>query len=229
MAKGGHFGPDFFRFLVDLRDHNDRHWFLAHKDRYETAVRDPFLRFVADLGPLLQKLPSPFTADPSPVGGSMMRIYRDIRFSPDKSPYKTCVAAHFRHADLKGESAPALYLHLEPGESGLGGGIWRPAPPVAKRIRDAIVRDSSRWRRITQRRRFTSTYTLAGESYKRSPRGYAAGHPFAADLRRKDFIIESPLTDRQIASRSFLELVIERYKTAMPLIQFLVESVGRSR
>jgi len=170
MAKGGHFGPDFFRFLVDLRDHNDRHWFLAHKDRYETAVRDPFLRFVADLGPLLQKLPSPFTADPSPVGGSMMRIYRDIRFSPDKSPYKTCVAAHFRHVDLKGESAPALYLHLEPGESGLGGGIWRPAPPVAKRIRDAIVRDSSRWRRITQRRRFTSTYTLAGESYTRSPR-----------------------------------------------------------
>jgi uncharacterized protein (TIGR02453 family) len=229
MAKGGHFGPDFFRFLGDLRDHNDRHWFLAHKDRYETAVRDPFLRFVADLGPLLQKLHPPFAADPSPVGGSMMRIYRDIRFSRDKRPYKTCVAAHFRHADRKGEFAPALYLHLEPGKSGLGGGLWRPAPPVAKRIRDAIARDSSRWRRITRGRRFTSTYTLAGESYKRTPRGYAPGHPLADDLRRKDFVIGAPLTDRQIASRSFLELVIERYNTAMPLMQFLVESVGRSR
>ena len=229
MAKGGHFGPDFFRFLVDLRDHNNRPWFLAHKDRYETAVRDPFLRLVADLGPLLQKLHPPFAADPSPVGGSMMRIYRDIRFSRDKSPYKTYVAAHFRHADLKGESAPALYLHLEPGKSGLGGGIWRPAPPVAKRIRDAIVRDSQRWRRLTLGRRFTSTYTLAGESYKRTPRGYAADHPLADDLRRQDFIIGSPLTEPQIASRSFLELVIDRYKTAMPLMQFLVDSVGRSR
>lgn len=203
MAKGGHFGPDFFRLLVDLRDQNDRHWFLAHKDRYETAVRDPFLRFVADLGPLLQKLHPPFASDPSPVGGSMMRVYRDIRFSRDKSPYKTCVAAHFRHTDPKAESAPALYLRLEPDKSRLGGGIWRPASPVAKRIRDAIVRDSSRWRRITRRRRFTSTYTLAGESFKRTPRGYAPGHPLAEDLRRKDFIIDSPLTG---SSDRFAEL-----------------------
>src|SRR5262245_26050778 len=133
-------GPHFLRFLKELRTHNNRAWFQAHMDRYEAEVRDPFLRVIAALAPRLRTFDPPFIADPSPVGGSMMRIYRDIRFSRDKSPYKTAVAAHFRHADLKGESAPALYLHLEPGESGLGGGIWRPAPPVAKRIRDAIVR-----------------------------------------------------------------------------------------
>jgi uncharacterized protein (TIGR02453 family) len=192
-------------------------------------VRDPFLRFVADLGPPLQTLKPPFVADPSPVGGSMMRIYRDIRFSRDKSPYNTAVAAQFRCASRKSESAPALYLHLEPGTSTIGGGIWRPAPPVAKSVRDAIVRDSSRWRRLTRQRRFTSIYMLTGDSFQRTPPGYPSDDPLAVDLRRKDFIIGSPLTDRQITSRRFIELVIDRYKTALPLMQFVLESVERSR
>jgi uncharacterized protein (TIGR02453 family) len=226
MATRGHFGPGFLDFLADLGGHNDRAWFLAHQDRYETAVRDPFLRFVADLSPMLQTLRPPFVADPSPVGGSMMRIYRDIRFSRDKRPYKTAVAAPFRLAHLKGESGPALYLHLEPGKSALGGGIWRPAPPIATRIRNAIVRDPSRWRRLTLDRRFTSTYTLTGESLKRTPRGYASADPLADDLRRKDFTIGSPVADRQITSRHFIEFVIDRYKTAMPVMQFLLDSVG---
>jgi uncharacterized protein (TIGR02453 family) len=227
MAKHGHFGPDFLRFLADLREHNDREWFLAHKDRYETAVRDPFLRFVADLGPLLRKLKPPFAADPSPVGGSMMRIYRDVRFSRDKSPYKTAVAAHFRHANLKNESAPALYLHLEPGKSSIGGGIWRPEPPMAKKIRDSIVREPKRWRRIALDRRLKSTYAMTGESLKRPPRGYDADDPLADDLKRKDFIVGSRLADRQITSHGFIEFVMDRYRTAMPFMQFLAESVGR--
>ena len=227
MAKRGHFDPDFLRFLADLRHHNDREWFLAHKDRYETAVRDPFLRFVADLGPLLQTLKPPFVADPSPVGGSMMRIYRDIRFSRDKNPYKTAVAAHFQHANLKGESAPALYLHLETGRSSIGGGIWRPEPRVAKEIRDAIVRDPTHWGRITLQRRFTSTYSLTGDLLKRTPRGYDPGDPLADDLKRKDFIIGSRLPDRQITAPDFITYAIGRYRIAMPLMEFLAESVGR--
>lgn len=227
MATRGHFGPDFFRFLADLKRHNDREWFHAHKDRYETAVRDPFLRFVADLGPLLKKLNPHFVADPSPVGGSMMRIYRDIRFSRDKSPYKTAVAAHFPHANLAGQSGPALYLHLEPVKSSIGGGIWRPEPPVAKKVRDAIVRDPKRWRRIALDRKFKSTYTLTGDSLKRPPRGYDPDDPLADALKRKDFIIGSQLADRQITSHGFIELVIDRYRTAMPLMQFLAASVRR--
>jgi uncharacterized protein (TIGR02453 family) len=226
MAKRGHFSPDFLRFLSDLREHNDREWFLAHKDRYETAVRDPFLRFVADLGPLLQKLSPHFVADPSPVGGSMMRIYRDTRFSRDKSPYKTAVAAHFSQASPTGQSGPALYLHLEPGKSSIGGGLWRPEPPVAKKVRDAIVRDPKRWRRIASDRVFTSTYAMTGDSLKRLPHGYDPDDPCADDLKRKDFIVGARLADRRITSRTFLAFVIDRYKTAMPLMQFLAESVG---
>jgi len=226
-VQRAHFGLDFLRFLVDLAEHNDREWFQAHKDRYEMAVRDPFLRFVADLGPRLKQLNPRFVADPSPVRGSMMRIYRDIRFSRDKSPYKTAVAAHFSHANLRSQSAPALYLHLEPGKSSIGGGIWHPEPPMAKKIRDAIARDPKRWRRITLHHKFKSTYTMTGDSLKRPPRGYDPDDPLADDLKRKDFIVGSRLADRQITSHDFIESVIDRYRTAMPLMQFLAESVGR--
>src|SRR5712691_7865163 len=127
-----------FEFLKELRAHNNRDWFQAHKEQYEKQVREPFLRLIADLAPGLKKIDSSFVADPSPNGGSMMRIYRDIRFSKDKSPYKTYVAAHFWQAKGKEGTAPAYYLHLEPGASSIGGGIWQPEPSALKRIRDEI-------------------------------------------------------------------------------------------
>src|SRR5262249_23766531 len=159
--------------------------------RYETAVRDPFLRFIADLSPRLQKLNPPFAGDPSPVGGSMMRIYRDIRFSRDKSPYKTAMAAHFWPASGKGENTPAFYLHLEPGKSSFGGGLWRPAPPLAKKIRDAIAGDATRWRRIVADLESAAEFEQTGESLKRVPPGYDGDSSLADALRRRDFIIGS--------------------------------------
>lgn len=228
MRAPARFGPEFLGFLTDLRKHNDRAWFQVHKDRYEAVVRDPFLRFIADLGPRLGTLNLPFVADPSPVGGSMMRIYRDVRFSRDKSPYKTAVAAHFSLAARKSAAFPALYLHLEPGKSSVGGGIWRPEPPTLRKIRNAIVRDSQRWQRITSHRAFRSTYTMSGDSLKRLPAGFDPDHPSAADLKRKDFIVGSRLDDREITSRDFVASVIARYKTALPFMRFLAESVGVS-
>src|SRR5262249_51945213 len=127
LATQAQLGPDFLRFLGELAEHNDRRWFESQKPRYEASVRDPFLRLIADLGPRLQKLSPGFVADPSPVGGSMMRIYRDIRFARDKSPYKTAVAAHFWPAEGKGDTSPVFYIHLEPAKSSFGGGLWRPA------------------------------------------------------------------------------------------------------
>src|SRR5713226_6999779 len=149
MKGEKYFSEEFFKFLVELRVHNDRDWFLKNKERYESAVRDPFLRLIADLAPALKKINPRFVADPRPVGGSMMRIYRDIRFSRDKSPYKTSMAAHFWHSKGKDGSTPAYYLHLEPRNSSIGAGIWRPEPGALKNIRDAIVADPKRWQRIT--------------------------------------------------------------------------------
>ncbi len=125
-----YFTPELFQFLRELRRHNDRKWFLQNKERYEIAVRDPFLRLIADLGPLLKKFSPHFLADPSPVGGSMMRICRDLRFSKDKTPYKTSVSAHSGHESAMDGASPAFYLHLEPGNSSIGGGVWRPPPAI---------------------------------------------------------------------------------------------------
>jgi uncharacterized protein (TIGR02453 family) len=111
MAGEAHFRPELFAFLKELRDNNDRAWFLAHKARYESVVRDPFLHFIADVEPLLRAISRHIVADPRPTGGSLFRVYRDVRFSRDKSPYKTHVAAHFPHgARGKDVHTPGFYL-----------------------------------------------------------------------------------------------------------------------
>src|SRR5262252_4249302 len=115
MARAGtatnssYFTPRSFRFLRDLTANNNRDWFQANKERYETDLKDPFLRFIADFSGPLEKINRHFIADPRPNGGSMMRIYRDIRFSKDKSPYKTWIAAHFWHANSKDGAVPAYF------------------------------------------------------------------------------------------------------------------------
>src|SRR4051812_47440973 len=128
-----------FRFLRELREHNDRAWFAANKDRYETVVRDPALKLIAAFAPKLAKISPHLVADPRPVGGSMFRIYRDTRFSRDKSPYKTHIGIHFFHESAtKTASVPGFYLHIQPGESFAAAGIWHPDPPSLEKLRQAI-------------------------------------------------------------------------------------------
>ena len=225
MKSGKYFSDEFFRFLVELRVHNDREWFLKNKSRYENAVRDPFLRLIADLTPALKKIPPGFIADPRPVGGSMMRIYRDIRFSRDKSPYKNSVAAHFGPAAGKA-ATPALYLHLEPANCAIGAGMWHPEPSPLKQIRDAIVANPQRWQKITSGKEFGSSCGMFGDSLKRPPVGYDPDHPLIADLKRKDFAISAALTDTQICGAGLLEEIVERYRVAAPFVKFLCDAIA---
>ena len=109
MDSERYFSRELFGFLRELRGHNKRDWFQKNKQRYEAHVRDPFLRFITDLGPGLHKINPHIVVNASPTGGSMMRIYRDIRFSKDKSPYKTSAAAHFWHEKGKEGATPAFY------------------------------------------------------------------------------------------------------------------------
>ena len=187
-------------FLKQLCANNDRDWFLANKERYEKQVRDPFLRLIADLAPAFEKAKLPYVADPRPNGGSMMRIYRDIRFSKDKSPYKTAIAAHFAHQDAKDDAAPGFYLHIQPGKSMIGGGVWRPEPKALKKIRDAIANDAKAWQKATAPLRKSEHVSLIGESLTRPPAGFPADHPFIEDIKRKDFAISSPLTDSPVST-----------------------------
>src|SRR5262249_61843815 len=131
-------------FLSELKANNNRDWFLENKDRFEATVRDPFLRFIADFSGKLEKINPHFVADPRPSGGSMMRIYRDIRFSKDKSPYKTWVAAHFYHHDAPEDSAaPAFYLHIDNQHCFTAGGPWRPGPLTFQRVLGSLVKRPS--------------------------------------------------------------------------------------
>src|SRR5215813_10717345 len=189
MTMNGYFRPGLFRFLKDLKTHNERAWFQANKQRYEADVREPFLRLIADLAPTLKKIGGGFAADPSPNGGSMMRIYRDIRFSKDKSPYKTYAAAHFWHAKGKAGAAPGYYLHLEPGNSVIGGGIWQPEPKALKKIRDKIAGDPKGFPGLNNQKRQNSISgaiiqplipLASGIQLGVSDAGYEAGTAFLA-------------------------------------------------
>jgi uncharacterized protein (TIGR02453 family) len=226
MEQHNYFTDDLFRFLDELRQHNNRDWFQQNKQRYETSVRGPFISFIGDLGGPLKKINPHMIADPRPVGGSMMRIYRDIRFSRDKTPYKTSVAAHFWDSRGKEGATPAYYLHLESGHSLIGAGIWRPEPGALKKIRDAIVADGRRWRRVTSGADFRSTCGMAGESLKRPPLGYDPQHPMIEDIKRKDFATSSLLDDRQVCGVDFMKCVLDAFRASAPFVQFLSDAIG---
>jgi uncharacterized protein (TIGR02453 family) len=219
------FTPDLFAFLTDLRANNDREWFAANKDRYETALLEPALEFVADFAPRLEKISSHFRADPRPSGGSLFRIYRDTRFSKDKTPYKTNAGIHFRHERAKDAHAPGFYLHLSPGEIFAGGGIWHPDTATALRIREAIDEDQDGWRRATRGSAFTKRFTLGGDSLKRPPAGFDADHPFIDDLKRKDYFGWMQLTEETVTAPGFLAEYERVCKDAWPLVRFLCDAV----
>ncbi len=229
MSAERYFTRGLFDFLKDLARYNDRDWFQANKERYETEVQEPFLRLIADLAPGLKKIRPGLIADPSPNRGSMMRIYRDIRFSQDKSPYKTFIAAHFGQAKGNDASGPAAYLRLEPGASLIGGGVWQPEPAVLKKIRDRIVADPKSWKRVTSQQALEPMCIMALEPLKRPPAGYDANHPLIEDIKRKHFAIKSPLTDGEVCGPQLKDLVLSSVRSISPFLQFLSKAVEESK
>jgi uncharacterized protein (TIGR02453 family) len=221
-----YFKRDLFDFLKELSVHNNRGWFQANKERYEKQVRDPFLRLIADLGPGLKKINPNFVVDPRPNGGSMMRIHRDIRFSKDKSPYKTFVAAHFPHKSGKGGDTPAYYLRLDPFASIIGAGVWQPEPAALKKIRNRIVREPDIWQTVTTCGRPGLQCSIGGQSLKRAPKGFDSDHPLIEDVKRKNFGLSFPLKQRDILGTDLLDQVLERFSLAAPFVAFLSRAIG---
>jgi uncharacterized protein (TIGR02453 family) len=225
MASDRHFTPQTFAFLKELAANNSRPWFEKNKPRYEEHVKDPALRFIADFAPHLRKVSPRFLADPRPVGGSLFRIYRDTRFSKDKSPYKTYTGIQFRHEKAKDVHAPGFYLHLQPGQIFAGVGIWHPDSTALKKIRDALVDDPAAWKRAVRGKAFTSRLELAGDSLQRHPRGYEPEHPLIEDLKRKDFIGVCRLTQRTVTRPGFPKDLGEICRSGAPLVKFLCKAV----
>ncbi len=219
MAAVGSFSPGLFRFLRELAKNNSRDWFGANRERYETALREPCLRFVSDLGPLLRGISRQLVADPRPSGGSLFRIYRDTRFSRDKSPYKTHAGMYFPVRGGKDVHTPGFYLHLEPGSCFAAAGLWHPDAAALAKVREAIVSRPGPWK--TAR----SGLSLGGDSLRRPPRGYDANHPFIEDLRRKDFITSVPFSDKEVTSPRFLSDFVATCRKMSPVPRFLASAL----
>jgi uncharacterized protein (TIGR02453 family) len=179
---------DYFRFFKELAANNNREWFEDMKPRFKNNVQAPLVAFVEAMAPRLKKVSKYFVADPRLNGGSVFRIYKDVRFSKDKTPYKTHGGVQFRHARGKDAHAPGFYVHLGPGEVFFGGGVWTPPSPALVEIREAIRDDGAAWRKAVNGAAFKKRFGgVRGDQLTRPPRGFDGDDPNIEDIRRKSF------------------------------------------
>ncbi|MCW8901762.1 MAG: DUF2461 domain-containing protein [Gammaproteobacteria bacterium] len=213
-------------FLTLLKNNNNREWFHKNKTDYEDLIRTPALNFIAAIENDLTHLSPHFLAIAKKVGGSLMRVHRDVRFSKDKSPYKTNIGIQFRHEMGKDVHAPGFYVHIAPDECFIGVGIWRPDSTALAKIRDAIVERDASWLAAVNNKKFKKNFDISGESLKNAPRGYAKAHPLLDDLKRKDFIAISYLHKEEVLAKNFKQQVIKRFTEAEPYMQFLCKALS---
>lgn len=225
MPKDIRFSPQLFSFLEDLKANNNRDWFEANRSRYLEFVREPMLAFIAAFRPRLAQISPYVIADPKANGGSMLRLHRDLRFSKSKDPYKTMAAAYFWHQSGK-ENTPGFYLHLDPDHCFLGVGLWRPATPIRRAVTDAIAANADAWGAATASRPFKARFKFGGESLAKLPKQYSPDHPFAEDLRRKDFIVTTNFTRAQACAKDFLDRVETLCELSEPMMAFLTKAAS---
>lgn len=222
-----YFTRDSFKFLSELKSHNTKAWFEGNKERYETGLRQPALQLVSDLAPTLAAISTHFVVDPRPNGGSLSRIHRDTRFSKDKSPYKTGLFFHFHHRDGRNEASPGFYLHVAPGGSRVGGGVWRPQSTALQAIRLAIATQPDAWTKTKPKTASTGPgYMMIGDSLKAVPRGFDREHVYAEDLKRKDFGMSWSMTDATLLGGDLVGELGNKFKAVAPFVVFICKAVG---
>jgi uncharacterized protein (TIGR02453 family) len=219
-------------FLRGLARNNRRDWFEAHRGDYEAAIQGPMRALVEEMDVRLARLAPEIVGDPK---RSVFRIYRDIRFSRDKSPYKTHVACWFYHRDAShrvGQEShgggAGFYFHVQPGSSLTAGGLWMPPRPALDRIREAMAAKPAVFSRIVTaagvRRRFGE---LDDEAVlKKVPRGYAEDHPAARWLKYRSFTMGRMLSDREVLGPRLLDAVERDYALLLPLVRWINAALG---
>lgn len=224
-----YFTKGVFDFLKELEANNNKPWWEDNKDRYINTIREPALDFIEDFGAKLEAISANFSADTRTNGGSLMRPYRDVRFSKDKTPYKTNIGIQFRHKRGKDVHAPGFYLHIEPGENFAGVGMWSPEPKVARDIRQAINDDPDRWKKVAHSKRFTDVWSIGGQEsdhLKRVPKEFDPDHPYPDDLRLKSFTAGNRLTQQMVTSDNLVGELLGQYKRAAGYTEFLCDAIG---
>jgi len=214
------------KFLRELEANNNREWFKANKSRYEEDVLDVALRFIQSMQDPLAGFAPHFTAVPTRIGGSLMRVYRDTRFSKNKLPYKTNIGIQFRHERAKDVHSPGYYVHIDPNEVFIGVGMWRPDSDPLRQIRERIAARPGEWSRATGSAAFKRHFSLGGESLIRPPRGFDQEHPLIDDIKRKSFIAVRNLAVEDCMKPQFQRSVETSFKQATSYMAFLCAAVG---
>lgn len=211
---------DHLNFLKALARNNNKSWFVSHRSKYD-IVRENFVNEIAQLIREMGKF------DP-PIGSLLakdciFRINRDVRFSKDKSPYKTNFSAYFNKGGKKSNGA-GYYLSIQPGQTMAGGGIWMPMPADLARIRQEIDYNFIDWKKITGQAGFKKMFpkgVTADETLSRPPKGYEPGNPAIEIIKMKSFIVSRSFTDKEVTDRSFIPAVAATFKTMKPLVDFI--------
>jgi uncharacterized protein (TIGR02453 family) len=207
------------RFLRALKRNNDREWFRERKHRYEADVRQPMIELLDRLTIDFKSFAPEFIAEPKV---SLYRIYRDTRFSADKTPLKTHAAAHFPMRGLRRGEGGGLYLEIAPGWVWMGGGLYMPEPKQLQVLRSHIATTHPQLHRIVTRTAFRKTVgVLEGERLSRVPRGYAADHPAAHYLQFKQFLAGREFPAEFATGPAFYRELIATFRAVAPLVRFL--------
>ena len=220
------FTKESLGFLQELQKNNNRDWFNENKSRYEDEVLDVALRFIQSMQEPLAGIAPHFTAIPKRMGGSLMRVYRDTRFSKNKTPYKTNIGIQFRHEQARDVHASGFYVHIDPDEVFLGAGMWRPASDALHGIRQRISDKPAEWERARDDAGFRRHFKLGGDTLTRPPRGFEKEHPQIADIKRKDFIAIKNMSIEDALNPRFQQKVETAFKAATPYMRFLCKAVN---
>jgi uncharacterized protein (TIGR02453 family) len=228
MAKGTpRFTPATLKFLRSLKRNNRREWFNAHRDDYETDVRQPMTAFVERLADDFREFAPDLIAAPKV---SLYRIYRDTRFSPDKRPYKTHAAAVFPPKGLPKHEGGGLYFHISPDEVWIGGGMYAPQTPQLVAVREHIAANHRRLRTIVESPGFRRQVgQLEGEKLQRVPRGFPKDHPAGEFLRFRQFLAGRDCPPSIATSPSFHTTLLTVFRQVAPLVRFLNEPLLADR
>jgi uncharacterized protein (TIGR02453 family) len=231
MMKTGEFRgffPETLRFYEELRENNDKHWFESHRNDYDKFVIEPAKAFITSMGNRLRELSPDINAIPK-VDGSIFRIYRDVRFSPDKSPFKTHLGIYFWEGNRKKMECSGYYLQIEPSTIWYGGGMYQIPDDMLSFYRDNAVDEKYGLELTKAVRKVTENgYVIGGSHYKRTPRGYNASHMNAGFLLHKGLWagVEEKVTT-QFFTSEFVEYCFKRFKESAPLHKWLVGLLER--
>ena len=213
------FPPEGIRFLRDLKKNNRREWFQPRKEIFESSVKAPMLELVAALNNELVKFAPDHVTDPPKA---LYRIYRDTRFSPDKTPYKTHVAANFPRRGGERHAAAGFYFHIAPGEVLVAVGVYAPDPEGLLAIRTHLAEHHAEFRGILKDKGVRKLLgELQGEQLSRAPKGFDPAHPAADLLRYKQWMLWTTFDPKIAATPKLLAELVSRFRAGAPLCEFL--------